>query len=105
MLGKVAPLPGFPDTLVADRMEAMSIVITVGDVVLRGGSVGVVAGCCLSDGRLVALTQPAAVLRQVSDHSVGVNMSSTIEAWPVVEVRHCLAWREQADGSLLVVRE
>ena len=105
LLGQVAPLPGCPDALVADRMEAMSIVITVGDVVLRGGSVGVVAGCCLSDGRLVALTQPAAVLRQVSDHSVGVNMSSTIEAWPVVEVRHCLAWREQADGSLLVVRE
>ena len=104
LLGPTAPLPGIHETWIADRMQVWSVEFTIDDMVSKsGGQVGSVVACCSSDGLLFVLVRPAVVASRPSDHSVLCRLSGCLEAWPERELRLCLAWRSEPDGSIVVI--
>ena len=104
LLGPTAPLPGIHETWIADRMQVWSVEFTIDDMVSKsGGQVGSVVACCSSDGLLFAFVRPAVVASRPSDHSVLCRLSGCLEAWPERELRLCLAWRSEPDGSIIVI--
>ena len=104
LLGPRGPLPDVAGVLVADRMLANTFEVAVDDVILSGGSVGIVVACYLqADGELGAIVRTTALRRQVSAHSIAcVPTGGGVQAWPSTGVRHCLAWKN-GGGELLVV--
>ena len=104
LLGPTAPLPGIHETWIADRMQVWSVEFTIDDMVSKsGGQVGSVVACCSSDGLLFAFVRPAVVASRPSDHTVLCSLSACLEAWPERELRLCLAWRSEPDGSFVVI--
>ena len=104
LLGPTAPLPGIHETWIADRMQVWSVEFTIDDMVSKsGGQVGSVVACCSSDGLLFAFVRPAVVASRPSDHTVLCSLSACLEAWPERELRLCLAWRSEPDGSIIVI--
>ena len=104
LLGPTAPLPGIHETWIADRMQVWSVEFTIDDMVSKsGGQVGSVVACCSSDGLLFAFVRPAVAASRPSDRSVLCRLSGCLEAWPERELRLCLAWRSEPDGSIIVL--
>lgn len=104
LLGPIAPLPGYVDTFVADRIEIFLIEISVGDVVMKGDTAGVVKACCLSAGQRCLIVDVAVVVRQVAAHSHIAKADGRLVVWDAASVRLALAWCPCEDG-LLVLRQ
>ena len=101
LLGPTAPLHG---ALIADQMQVWSVEFSIDDMVSKsGGQVGSVVACCSFDGRLFAFVRPALLASRPSEHSVLCRPSDGLEAWPERELMHCLAWRSEPDGSIIVI--
>jgi hypothetical protein len=105
LLGNVAPLPGCPGAVVADRMDVLGCEMVLGDVVLLGDSVGAISGCVRCDGELFAFVRRLRIVGRLSAHSVRCDPTAGLDAWPADGLRLALAWRRLDDSSVLVVRE
>jgi len=92
--------------VIADQMEVFGMVVARGDVVLRGMSAGLVAACCESGEGLHVIVQRATFVEHATSHASKHQLAAdSLESWHCGEIRTCLAWKQLADGSLLVVRE
>jgi hypothetical protein len=103
--GRTAPFPGAGiGALIADRMEVAGVAMKVGDFVTFGEDVGIIAACAVEGCDLYAVVRG---LQKQGDltNSVGrYTESGTLAVWQASVCAPCVAWRDRADGSHVVVR-
>jgi hypothetical protein len=104
LVGRCAPLPGFPGVHVADKMSIFNIDVSVDDIILRGDAAGVVVACALENGRLLVVVDLMAQVGIRSSHAVVFKLAGQHDVWSAADVGHCLGWHCQADGSFVVIR-
>jgi hypothetical protein len=104
LVGRCAPLPGFPGVHVADKMSIFNIDVSVDDIILRGDAAGVVVACALENGRLLVVVDLMVEVRNLSSHTSVFNLAGQHEVWSAADVGHCLVWYCQPDGSFVVIR-
>lgn len=79
--------------------------VSVGDIVRRREVVGQVAACLLEASTLLVLVNSMIKSRSLAVGSDLWHLSGSRQIWAANEVQQCLAWHEEPDGSLLVVRK
>jgi hypothetical protein len=104
LVGRCAPLPGFPDVHVADKLSVFSIEISFDDIIIRGTDAGVVVACALEGGRLLMVVDVLVQTGIRSSHTAVFQLAGHHDVWSAVDVRHCLGWYCQPDGSFVVIR-
>jgi hypothetical protein len=104
LLGKVGNLPGHPGIRVANKMAIFTFEVSVGDVILRGDSAGIVVACVLESGRLMAVVDLMVQAGVISEHTRAFQLTGTTDVWLASEVAHCIAWYFKPDGSIVVIR-
>jgi hypothetical protein len=104
LVGRCAPLPGFPGVQVADKMSIFSTVVSMDDIIFRGEAAGLVVACALENGRLLVVVDLMVKIAIRSSHTVVFSLAGQHEVWSAAEVQHCLGWYCQPDGSFVVIR-
>ena len=104
LVGRCAPLPGFPDVHVADKLSVFNIEMSVDDIIIRGRDAGVVVACALEGGRLLMVVDVLVQTGIRSSHTAVFQLAGQQDAWSAFDVRHCLGWYCQPDGSFVVIR-
>jgi hypothetical protein len=103
LIGRTSLLEGMPGVLVADKMAIHSFTVTVDEVVLRGHEAGVVVACAREGVELFCFVAPMDKLAQVTEQAAKFRRTSTLAVWRAVDVQHCIAWKEDPDGAVLVL--
>lgn len=104
LLGKTAPMPGMVGARVADRMEVAGIEIRVGDVVVYGEDPGVVVACAAEGCEVFALVRALAKASAITATVGRYKESANVEVWPALSCVPAVAWRCEADSSMVVAR-
>jgi hypothetical protein len=104
LLGKTAPMPGVVGARVADRMEVAGIEIRVDDVVVYGEDLGVVVACAVEGCEVFALVRALATVDAITATVGRYSERADVEVWPALSCVPAVAWRCEADGSMVVVR-
>jgi hypothetical protein len=103
LVGRTSLLEGMPGVLVANKMAIHSFTVTVDEVVLRGDEAGFVVACAREGLELFCFVAPMVKLAQVTEQAVKFRRTTTLAVWRAVEIQHCIAWKEDADGAVLVI--
>jgi len=104
LVGRCAPLPGFPGVHVADKLSVFNFEVSVDDIILRGTNAGVVVACALEGGRLLVVVDLLVQTVIRSSHTTVFRLAGQHEVWSASDVGHCLGWYGQPDGSFVVIR-
>ena len=104
LLGRTAPFPGLLGARIADKMEAAGVQYSVGDVVLLGDYVGVVAACATEGGELWAVVSQLQSVADVTSTSSRYRDAGVRVVWQALSLTLALAWRVDRDGAMLVLR-
>lgn len=104
LLGRTAVLDALAGVLVADRMSVFGVHFSEGDVVLRGDTVGVLAGCLRQSAELYGLVRQFRKVNDLTGHAASYEILDGLTVWAANELQLALAWRRRPDGSVLVVR-
>ncbi len=104
LVGRCAPLPGFPDVHVADKLSVFHIEVSVEDIILRGADAEVVVACALEGGRLLVVVDLLVQTVIRSSHTAVFRLAGQHAVWSASDVGHCLEWYGQPDGSFVVIR-
>jgi hypothetical protein len=104
LVGRCAPLPGFPGVCVADKLSVLNIEVSVDDIIVRGADAGVVVACALEGGRLLVVVDVLVQTGIRSSHTAVFQSAGQQDVWSASDVGHCLAWYNQPDGSFVVIR-
>jgi hypothetical protein len=104
LVGRCAPLPGFPGVHVADKLSVLNIEVSVDDIIVRGADAGVVVACALEVGRLLVVVDLLVQTGIRSSHTAVFQSAGQQDVWRASDVGHCLAWYNQPDGSFVVIR-
>jgi hypothetical protein len=103
LVGRSTRLEGMPGVLVANKMAIHSFTVTVDEVVLRGLEAGVVLACACEGLELFCFVAPMAKLAQVTEQAAKFRRTATLAVWRAADLQHCIAWKEEADGVVLVL--
>jgi hypothetical protein len=103
LVGRTSQLEEMPGVLVANKMAIHSFTVTVDEVVLRGHEAGVVLACAREGVELFCFVAPMVKVAQVTEQAVKFRRTTTLAVWRAVDVQHCIAWKEDPDGSVLVL--
>lgn len=103
LVGRQGPLLGCPGVVCSDRMQAHTLDIARGDVVARGGQMGVVRACVRQGSALGVLVETTTVRRRLASHSVVVSCTNSLQAWSSRELVPCIAWKAISASDILVV--
>jgi hypothetical protein len=103
LVGRTSLLEGLPGVLVANKMAIHSFTVTVDEVVLRGHEAGVVLACAREGVELFCFVAPMVKLAQVTEQAAKFRRTTTLSVWRAVDVQHCIAWKEDPDGAVLVL--
>ena len=79
--------------------------VAVGDIVRRNDSVGQVAACLLEGTTLLVLVESMVLIESLAAGSDKWAVSGHRQLWKADEIMQCLAWHEEPDGPLMVVRQ
>jgi hypothetical protein len=104
LVGRCAPLPGFPGVHVADKLSVNTFEVSVDDIIIRGTSAGVVVACALEGGQLLVVVDLLVQTVIRSSHTAVFRLAGQHAVWSASDVGHCLAWYGQPDGSFVVIR-
>lgn len=104
LVGRTARLQGYPGALVADKVSVHGFDVRVDDVVMRGAQPATVVACAAEGLDLFLFVDPMAEVAQITPHAGQYRPTCEVCLWRALDVVSCLAWRIDADGSVLVVR-
>jgi hypothetical protein len=102
LVGRTSLLEGMPGVVVSDKMTIHSFTVTVDEVILRGPEAGVVVACAREGPELFVFVAPMVKLAQVTGQAAKFRRTSSLALWRAVDLQHCIAWKEDPDGTLLV---
>ena len=88
---------------IADRLSACTLQVSRDDIVLHGGSAGVVAACSCDASGLHAIVQPLQRIRALTSKASLYKRLAGLEAWPASSLQGCLGWQNCMDGSMIVL--
>jgi hypothetical protein len=103
LLGRTSLLEEMPGVLVADKMAIHSFTVTVDEVVMRGHEAGVVVACAREGVELFCFVAPMVKLAQVTEQAAKFRRTTTLAVWRAADIQHCIAWKEDPDGAVLVL--
>ncbi len=103
LVGRTSQLEGMPGVLVANKMAIHSFTVTVDEVVLKGLEAGVVLACAREGLELFCFVAPMVKLVQVTEQAAKFRRTATLAIWRAADLQHCIAWKEDADGAVLVL--
>jgi hypothetical protein len=103
LLGRTSLLEGMPGVVVSDKLAIHSFTVTVDEVVLRGHEAGVVLACARQGLELFCFVAPMVKLAQVTVQATKFRRTSTLAVWRAADLQHCIAWKEDPDGAVLVL--
>jgi hypothetical protein len=103
LMGRTSLLEGMPSVLVANKMAIHSFTVTVDEVVLRGHEAGAVLACAREGLELFLFVAPMVKLAKVTEQAAKFRRTTTLAVWRAVDVQHCIAWKEDPDGAVLVL--
>ena len=103
LMGRTSLLEGMPSVLVANKMAIHSFTVTVDEVVLRGHEAGAVLACAREGVELFLFVAPMVKLAKVTEQAAKFRRTTTLAVWRAVDVQHCIAWKEDPDGAVLVL--
>jgi hypothetical protein len=103
LVGRTSQLEGMPGVLVANKMAIHSFTVTVDEVVLKGLEAGVVLACAREALELFCFVAPMVKLAQVTEQAAKFRRTTTLAIWRAADLQHCIAWKEDADGAVLVL--
>lgn len=104
LIGRAGRLEGHPGALIADKLAIHSFQVRVDDIVLRGPQAGIVMACCCEASALYVFVTPLLEQTAVTQHAATFRRTGHLDVWRAADLRLSLAWRCEADGSLLVLR-
>lgn len=104
LVGRTAPVPGFPAALLADHLEHHGLKISSGDVVLSGHTAGKVLACLRENAALYAMIEVWQRTSVLSEHSDVWVPSACRTLLETTAVSLPIAWYALGDGSFVVVR-
>jgi hypothetical protein len=104
LLGRCAPLPGFPGVHVADKLSVFNTQVSVDDIILRGAAAGIVVACAQEGGQLLVVVDLLVQAGIRSSHTAVFQLAGKHDVWSVYDIGHCLGWYGQPDGSFVVIR-
>jgi hypothetical protein len=103
LVGRTSQLQGMPGVLVANKIAIHSFTVTVDEVVLKGLQAGVVLACAREGVELFCVVAPMTKLAQVTEQAAKFRRTATLAIWRAADLQHCIAWKEDADGAVLVL--
>ncbi len=103
LLGRTSLLEGMPGVLVANKMAIHNFTMTVDEVVVKGLEAGVVLACAREGLELFCFVAPMVKLAQVTEQAAKFRRTPTLAIWRAADLQHCIAWKEDADGAVLVL--
>ena len=103
LLGRTSLLEGMLGVVVSDKLAIHSFTVTVDEVVLRGHEAGVVLACSREGVELFVFVAPMLKLAQVTGQAAKFRRTTTLAIWRAGDVQHCIAWKEDPDGAVLVL--
>ena len=86
-------------------VKTMRFQVAVGDIVSRNDTVGQVTACLLEGTTLLVLVESMVQIESLAAGSCRWAVSGNRQLWKADEIMQCLAWHEEPDGSLMVVRQ
>jgi hypothetical protein len=78
--------------------------VSVGDVIHCSGVAGKVAACLLQGATLLVLVDTMVKRQTVATGSDLWDLDGGRQLWRADHIEQCLAWHEEPDGALMVVR-
>jgi hypothetical protein len=103
LVGRTSRLEGMPGVLVANKVAIHSSTVTVDEVVLKGLEAGVVLACACEGLELFCFVAPMTKLAQVTPQAATFRRTASLVIWRAADLQHCIAWKEDADGVVLVL--
>ena len=103
LLGRTSLLEGMPSVVVSDKLTIHSFTVSVDEVVLRGHEAGVVLTCAREGLELFCFVAPMVKLAQVTVQATRFRRTTTLAIWRAADLQHCIAWKEDPDGAVLVL--
>ena len=103
LIGRTAPFPGLPESLIADQMTVSTFEVGVEDIILRGDSAGIVIACACEHGRLFAVVEVLALSARITDHATAFVRAGVQDVWDASQLDLAIAWYVQPDGSVVVI--
>jgi hypothetical protein len=100
----IMPLPGMEGAFIADHVRVFGMQVSIGDVVFYGGVSGKVVACIAEGGDLFVLVDTMHRIAERSPHSANWALSGNREAWFASHLEPALAWHDEPDTTVLVVR-
>ena len=102
LLGRTATLPGSA-ALVADKALVYGLEMQVGEIIVKGRSLGAIVAFVAEDGDLSVLAHPLDTVSEVCKSVTICRQALRFEVWPATQIHHVLAWMHRPDGTVLVV--
>ena len=104
IVGNATVLPGEPGTWIAEKLAIFGVEVSVGDVVHRGGDVGLVKACAEAHGTLAVYVEVLDLIAAVTDTAGKHAFTGRLELWSASEIVLRTAWRMRPDGNIFVCR-
>ena len=101
LIGTMAPLADDAHVVVSDKMRGFSMLVSVGDMVMRGECGGCVVACAMDRGSLFAIVTVCEPIRNVPGHW---RDAGRVEVWDAERLSFCFAWRSVADDIFEIIR-
>ena len=103
LIGQPSRLEGFPQAMVANKMTFGSMVILVGDYIMRTHDVGVVVACAVEGTSLFAIVAVAVKVADLTPTASRGRRTDQLAFWRAEEVSPTLGWRPDADGTVTLM--
>lgn len=104
LIGPTSSLDGFPRVRVANKLTCGCMVVRVGDFICRAADTGAAVACALEGAVLLVIVAVAVKVRDVTPTAVAVRRTDRLAVWLAGEVRQCVGWRPDVDGTTIVLR-
>ncbi len=94
-----------PGVVVSDKVVVHSFVVSARDVVFRGPQAATVVVCADDGSDLFLLVSPMAEVVQVTSHASKFRAPAGLVVWRASDVQQALAWRDEPNCMVLVIRQ
>ena len=106
LLGRTAPLPGWPGVIVSDHLEISGMRAAVGDFVFRGrDELAEIAACAADGGELFIIADEWQKVADVTPMSARWQQSGDRVVWRADQITECLTWQMELGGTVLAIRK
>ena len=103
LIGRTRPLVDVPGVVVSDKMTIHNFTVAVDDIIMRGVEVAAVVACAEQGSHLFAFVAPLNKVAQVTRQAAKYRRAPMLAVWRALDVQQCLAWKDEADGTVMVL--